>query len=157
MLVRSALKQHSNGTWSTLWLVPTEKSYKPQTLWDHLYVQSSYLLTWLVWIKISIFNEFLINCMVVSHSPPLSSFIIMRFWSGQLGITRALRAHNLHVPCVCITIQLGHMLPTTFTYTYIDASCRSSAWAESTCIMHSGHCRWAWLWWPTKMHYCWHL
>ena len=34
----------------------------------------------------------------------------------------------------------------------------SCVWAESTCIiMHSGHGQWAWLRWPTEMHYLWCL
>ena len=35
-----------------------------------------------------------------------------------LSKTRALRAHTPRVPCICIIVQLGHMLSTTFTYTY---------------------------------------
>ena len=33
-------------------------------------------------------------------------------------ITRVLRAHTPRVPCIYIIVQLGHMLSTTFTYTY---------------------------------------
>ena len=47
------------------------------------------------------------------------------------------------------------MLSTTFTYMYIRG--QSCTWAKSTCIIHSGHYRWPWLLWPTKMYYCWRL
>ena len=32
--------------------------------------------------------------------------------------TRALRAHTPRAPCICVIVQLGHMLLMTFTYTY---------------------------------------
>ena len=35
-----------------------------------------------------------------------------------LSRTRALRAHTPRAPCICIIVQLGHMLLTTSTYTY---------------------------------------
>ena len=42
-----------------------------------------------------------------------------RIWQRNFKIkTRALRAHTLRAPCICIIVQLGHMLSTTFTYTY---------------------------------------
>ena len=36
----------------------------------------------------------------------------------EKDLTRALRAHTPRAPCICIIVQLGHMLSTTFTYTH---------------------------------------
>ena len=59
--------------------------------------------------------------------------------------SRALRAHTLCAPRMsCIIVQLAwNMMSMTFTYIHLWG--QLCTWAESTCIMHSGHGPWAWL------------
>ena len=57
------------------------------------------------------------------------------------------RAHTPRVACICIILE-NYAQSMTFTQAYR---------AERTCIMHSGHGRWVWLRWSTKMHYLCHL
>ena len=54
--------------------------------------------------------------------------------------TRALRAHTRRTPCIYIIVQLGHMLLTTFTYTY-EASAHEHKYMHN----NSGHSRLVWL------------
>ena len=44
--------------------------------------------------------------------------------------TGALRAHTPRTPCICIIVQLEHILWTTFTYTY-----EASAHEQKVCIV----------------------
>ena len=67
--------------------------------------------------------------------------------------SRALRALTPRMSCICIVVQLGRDVNDL----YLHMQGQSCTWAESTCIVHSGHSQWAWLWWPTKIYYLWRL
>ena len=48
------------------------------------------------------------------HNIMLDTCTVRAFYTK----TRALRVHTPRTPCICIIVQLGHILWMTFTYTY---------------------------------------
>ena len=54
---------------------------------------------------------------VYVNSPSLQSGVWVKRVSSPM-ISGALRAHTPRAPCICVIVQHGHMLLTTFTYTY---------------------------------------